>query len=106
MRESDVRCNKYFAAGIFPPQISHIPPRIGESGIAVRIETSERETTMKRLEGKRALITGGTTGIGLETARRFTAAREIANAVVYFASDESTFTVDGELLVDGGMSGI
>jgi len=37
---------------------------------------------------------------------RFGSAREIADAVVYFASDESAFTVGSELLVDGGMSGI
>jgi NAD(P)-dependent dehydrogenase (short-subunit alcohol dehydrogenase family) len=29
---------------------------------------------------------------------------EIAKAVVFLASDEATFTVGGELLIDGGMS--
>jgi NAD(P)-dependent dehydrogenase (short-subunit alcohol dehydrogenase family) len=30
--------------------------------------------------------------------------KEIADAIVFFASDESTFTVGSELIVDGGMS--
>jgi NAD(P)-dependent dehydrogenase (short-subunit alcohol dehydrogenase family) len=37
---------------------------------------------------------------------RFGTAKEIADAVVYFASDESAFTVGAELLIDGGMSAI
>jgi NAD(P)-dependent dehydrogenase (short-subunit alcohol dehydrogenase family) len=37
-------------------------------------------------------------------AGRFGDPREIANAVVFLASDESAFTVGGELLIDGGLS--
>lgn len=43
---------------------------------------------------------------GQVPAARFGEAREVADAVVYFASDESAFTVGSELLVDGGMSEI
>jgi NAD(P)-dependent dehydrogenase (short-subunit alcohol dehydrogenase family) len=43
---------------------------------------------------------------GQVPAGRFGTAREIADAMVYLASDESAFTVASELLVDGGMSGI
>jgi len=37
---------------------------------------------------------------------RFGKPSEIANAVVFLASDESAFTVGSELLIDGGMSNI
>lgn len=43
---------------------------------------------------------------GQVPAGRFGKPEEIANAVVFFASDESAFTVGSELLIDGGMSGI
>jgi NAD(P)-dependent dehydrogenase (short-subunit alcohol dehydrogenase family) len=43
---------------------------------------------------------------GQVPVKRFGKAKEIADAVVYFASDESAFTVASELLVDGGMSEI
>ena len=37
-------------------------------------------------------------------AGRFGSPFEVANAVVFFASDESAFTVGSELVIDGGMS--
>jgi NAD(P)-dependent dehydrogenase (short-subunit alcohol dehydrogenase family) len=43
---------------------------------------------------------------GQVPAARFGNSVEIANAVVFLASDECSFTVGAELLVDGGMSGI
>ena len=39
-------------------------------------------------------------------AGRFGTVSEVASAVVYFASDESAYTVASELLLDGGMSEI
>ena len=39
-------------------------------------------------------------------AKRFGTPSEIASAVVFFASDESAFTVGSELLIDGGMSNL
>jgi len=39
-------------------------------------------------------------------ARRFGTPAEIAQAIVYFASDESSFAVGSELVVDGGMSNL
>ena len=42
--------------------------------------------------------------LGQVPAGRFGAPAEIARAVVFLASDESAFTVGGELLIDGGMS--
>jgi NAD(P)-dependent dehydrogenase (short-subunit alcohol dehydrogenase family) len=39
-------------------------------------------------------------------ARRLGTPSEVAEAVVYFASEESAFTVGSELIVDGGMSNL
>ena len=39
-------------------------------------------------------------------AKRFGEPSEVAQAVVFFASDESAFTVGSELVIDGGMSNL
>jgi NAD(P)-dependent dehydrogenase (short-subunit alcohol dehydrogenase family) len=43
---------------------------------------------------------------GQVPAKRFGSPAEIASAVVFFASDESAFTIGSELLIDGGMSNL
>src|SRR5580693_133898 len=50
---------------------------------------------MDRLKGKRALITGGTSGIGLETARQFLS--EGARVAVTGSSAESVAKASSEL---------
>jgi NAD(P)-dependent dehydrogenase (short-subunit alcohol dehydrogenase family) len=44
--------------------------------------------------------------LGQLPAGRFGTPDEIADAFVYFASDESRFTIGSELVVDGGMSNL
>ena len=67
--------------------------RLGHQNIPIRIrqyhssESSERAPLIKQIP------------VG-----RFGQPSEIANAVVFLASDEAAFTVGTEVLIDGGMS--
>lgn len=56
--------------------------------------------TSEQLDGFRESLTSQI------AAGRFGEAREIADAALYFASDESRFVVGSELIIDGGMTNL
>jgi NAD(P)-dependent dehydrogenase (short-subunit alcohol dehydrogenase family) len=74
-----------------------------------------------KLAGKRALITGGNSGVGLATAEesakvsdlfsstvplaRWGEPEDLANEVLFFVSDDSSYVNAVELMVDGGLTG-
>ena len=71
----------------------------------------------QRLAGKIAVVTGGSSGIGLATAMRFVEEgahvvitgrreKELKEAAAFLASDDSSFMTASELAVDGGLAQI
>jgi NAD(P)-dependent dehydrogenase (short-subunit alcohol dehydrogenase family) len=74
-----VRCNAVFPAAILTPMWE---PMLGEG------------------PGREERIRAITRDIPLD---RFGTAEEVANAVLWLASDESTYTTGGELVLDGGL---
>jgi len=54
----------------------------------------------RNLAGQKALVTGASSGIG----KRIGEPQDVAQAVVWFASDQSDYVVGSTLYVDGGMT--
>jgi NAD(P)-dependent dehydrogenase (short-subunit alcohol dehydrogenase family) len=63
--------------GVAAAFVTCTPPFDGGAALrdagSAEFNLSRRETIMSRLKGKRCLVTGGSSGIGLETARQFIA---------------------------------
>jgi NAD(P)-dependent dehydrogenase (short-subunit alcohol dehydrogenase family) len=80
-------------------------------GRGVRVNAVSPGPTSTPLYGKLGFSEEALKGVaiaiqGQVPAGRFATPGEIARAVVYLASDESSYMVGGELLIDGGMSTI
>ena len=74
------------------------PSEDGLSPAEIKKLKSKLTATKKRLKAEKAAF------VKQIPAGRFGQPSEIANAVVFLASDEAAFTVGAELLIDGGMS--
>ena len=85
--------------------VSPVRPMANKStaGNLRSVETGETEMKQgQRLPGKVAIVTGGASGIGAETARTF--ARHGARVVLCDLQDDLGLTVSGEIVAAGGIA--
>lgn len=76
-------------------------------GRGIRVNAISGGPIATPLYGKLGMKEADLKGLeGQIPARRMGKASEVAEAAVYFASDESAFTVGSELVIDGGMANL